>query len=157
MPRPVDWTSLLPDALTQLRAMTSQTVYRGTLEQIFHIPRRTAIRLMHEFGGEQAGRTFLLDRQKLIGQLEQRVAPKEPLPSQVRRQHRAAATFSFPDVRTSERRRALDLPEAIQIRPGSFHIDNAGLDDLCVQLWIFLETCQDDRAAVEALLDGTAP
>src|ERR1035438_3104862 len=48
MPRPIDWTPLIPDALIQLRALTSQTVYRGTLERIFKIPRRTAIRLMHE-------------------------------------------------------------------------------------------------------------
>jgi hypothetical protein len=156
MARPVDWTPLLPDALAQLRAMTSKTVYRGTLEQIFKIPRRTAIRLMHEFGGEQAGRTFLLDRQKLIEQLEQRAAPEQLQPSHVRRQQREAAVFSFPDVRTPERRRAAELPAAIQIRPGYFAVENAGLEDLCAQLWVFLETCKDDRAAVEALLEGTA-
>jgi hypothetical protein len=156
MARPVDWTPLIPEALAQLRAMTSQTVYRGTLEQIFKIPRRTAIRLMHEFGGEQAGRTFLLDRQKLIEQLEQRAAPETPLASQVRRQQREAAAFTFPDVRTPERRRAADLSAAIQLRPGYFAIENAGLEDLCAQLWVFLETCKDDREGVEALLEGTA-
>jgi hypothetical protein len=155
MPRPVDWTPLIPEALAQLRAMTSQTVYRGTLEKIFKIPRRTAIRLMHEFGGEQAGRTFLLDRQKLIEELEQRAAPKEPRPSQLRRQHREAAGFSFPDVRTPERRRAADLPTAIHVRPGYFAVENAGLDDLCALLWVFVETCKDDREGVEALLEGS--
>jgi len=154
MARPVDWTSLLPEALPQLRAMTSKTVYRGTLEQIFKIPRRTAIRLMHEFGGERAGKTFLLDREKLIEQLEQRAAPQAPLPSQIRRQHREAAAFHFADVRIPERRRAIDLPAAIQIRRGHFSIENAGLEDLCAQLWVFLETCKDDAAAVEALLEG---
>jgi hypothetical protein len=156
MPRPIDWTPLLPNALTQLRAMTSKIIYRGTLEDIFNIPRRTAIRLMHEFGGELAGATFVLDRQKLIEQLEQRAAPKEPLPSQVRRQHREAAAFTFPDVRTLERRRATSLPSAIELRPGYFAVENAGLEDLCAQLWVFLETCKDDRAGVEALLEETS-
>jgi hypothetical protein len=55
----------LPEALVQLRALTSPTVYSGTLERIFKIPRRTAIRLTHGFGGERAGRTFPLDRRKL--------------------------------------------------------------------------------------------
>ena|SRR5450631_3377232 len=136
--------------------MTSNTVYRGTLEQIFKVPRRTAIRLMHEFGGEQAGRTFLIGRQKLIEQLEERAAPLRLQPSQVRRQQKEAARFSFPDVRTPERRRAADLPAAIQIGPGHFAIENAGLEDLCAQLWVFIETCKDDREGVEALLEGTS-
>jgi hypothetical protein len=117
MARPVDWTPLIPEALAQLRALTSNTVYRGTLERIFKVPRRTAIRLMHEFGGERAGRAFPLDRRKLIRQLEERAAPPEPLPSQVRRQHREAEAFRFPDVRSLERRRAAGLPAAIHIRP----------------------------------------
>ncbi|MGH9640061.1 MAG: segregation and condensation protein A [Bryobacteraceae bacterium] len=55
---------------------------------------------MHEFGGEKAGRTFLLDRRKLIEQLEQLAVPGELHPSQVRRQQKEAVGFSFPDVRT---------------------------------------------------------
>jgi hypothetical protein len=156
MARPLDWTPLIPEALAQLRAMTSQTVYRGTLETIFKIPRRTAIRLMHEFGGEQAGRTFLLDRQKLIAQLEQFAAPGQLSPSQVRRQQREASAFSFPDVRTPERRRAGDLPPSIQLRPGFFGVETTGLEDLCAQLWLFIETCKDDRAGVEALFQESS-
>jgi len=155
MARPVDWTLLLPDALAQLRAMTSPIVYRGTLEQIFKVHRRTAIRLLHEFGGERAGSTFVIDREKLITKLEEFAAPKEPQPSQIRRQQREAAAFTFPDVRTLERRRVDDLPAAIQLRPGYFAVENAGLEDLCAQLWVFLETCKDDRPGVEALLEGT--
>jgi hypothetical protein len=74
----------------------------------------------------------------------------------VRRQHREAEAFRFPDVRSLERRRAAGLPAAIHIRPGHFAVENAGLADLCAQLWVFLETCQDDRAGVEALLEGTS-
>jgi hypothetical protein len=156
MARPVDWTPLLPEALERLRAMTSQTVYRGTLETIFKVPRRTAIRLMHEFGGERAGRTFPLDRQKPIEELERRAAPEELSPSQARRQQREAVRFSFPDVRAPEPRRALDPPAAIRIRAGCFAVETAGLEDLRAQLWVFLETRQDDRAGVEALLAGSA-
>lgn len=153
MPRPVDWTPLLPQALAQLRAMTSKTVYRGTLEQLLKVHRRTAIRLMHEFGGERAGNTFLIDREVLIARLTERAAPEEPSPSQVRRQHGEAAAFTFPDVRTPERRLAADLPAAIQIQTGSFVVETAGLEHLCAQLWVFLETCKDDREGVEALLE----
>jgi hypothetical protein len=156
MPRPVDWTPLIREALAQLRALTSPTVYRGTLETIFKLPRRTAIRLMREFGGERAGRTFPLDRRKPIKELERRAAPAELSPSQVRRQQREAVRFRFPDVRAPAPRRALDLPAAIHIRPGCFAVETAGLADLRAQLWVFLETCQDDRPGVEALLAGSA-
>jgi hypothetical protein len=152
MARPLDWTARIPDALTQLRAMTSQTVYRGTLEQIFQIPRRTAIRLMHEFGGEQAGRTFLLDRQKLMAHLESLAPPTLPQPSHVRRQHREAAAFTFPVVPTPERRRAAALPPAVRLGSGQLLIQAATLEELCAHLWILLETCREDREGIEAQL-----
>ena len=156
MARPVDWTALIPDALVQLRAMTSHTVYRGTLEQLFCIPRRTAIRLMHEFGGEQAGRTFLLDRQKLIEQLEERIVPEPLYPSQVRRQQGEAAAFTFPAVPTPERRRTKALPPEVRVGSGQILIQAATLDELCARLWVLLETCQDDREGIEAQLRGTS-
>ena len=61
MPKPSDWTPLISHALQQLRAMRSTVVDRATLEQLLKIHRRTAIRLMHQLGGEQAGKTFLVD------------------------------------------------------------------------------------------------
>ena len=152
MARPVDWTALIPDALVQLRAMTSHTVYRGTLEQLFCIPRRTAIRLMHEFGGEQAGRTFLLDRQKLIEQLEEHPVPQQLSPSQVRRQQGEAAAFTFPAVPTPERRRADALPPEVRLHSGQLTIQAGTLEELCARLWILLETCQDDREGIQAQL-----
>ena len=142
--------------LLQLRAMTSQTVYRGTLEQLFKIPRRTAIRLMHEFGGEQAGRTFLLDRQKLIQQLEAYVVPEPLFPSQVRRQQGEAAAFTFPAVPTPELRRADTLPPEVRVESGQIFIKAATLEELCTHLWILLETCQDDREGIQAQLRGAS-
>jgi hypothetical protein len=159
MPKPIDWTPLIPTVLLQLGAMTSEVVDRGALEKLFHIERRTAIRLMHRFGGYQLGKTFVLDRQKLIAALGEfgSAAKGARTPSQIRREHGAAAEFTFPDVRTPERRRAADLPAAIRLEAGFFSVENAGLEDLCAQLWVFLETCKDDRAAVEARLEGTPP
>lgn len=45
-------------------------VDRAGLETLLHVSRRAAIRLMHRFGGYQAGRTFLIAREDLARQLE---------------------------------------------------------------------------------------
>ncbi len=50
MPKPVDWTPLVPDALTALRQMTAPVVDRTTLETLLKIQRRTAIRLLTSIG-----------------------------------------------------------------------------------------------------------
>ena len=50
MPKPNDWTPLIPHALQQLRALRGKVVDRAALQQLLKIHRRTAIRLMHQLG-----------------------------------------------------------------------------------------------------------
>jgi hypothetical protein len=157
MPKPSDWTPLIPYALQQLRIMRSRVIDRSTLQQLLKIHRRTAIRLMHQLGGEQAGKTFLVDRVHLIRELEAFLpsdAPNYPprISSQVRRLHAEADQFRFPSVSAVERRTCDHLPGTIQVGPGKLIIETTGLRDLCAQLWILLETCKDDRAALEQRL-----
>ncbi len=70
MPRPPQWFPHLASALDQLRASPAPVLDRASLEQLFHLSRRSAIRLMNAFGGYQAGRTFLIGRLDLIQALE---------------------------------------------------------------------------------------
>jgi len=127
MPKPVDWTPLVPDALTALRQMTAPVVDRTTLETLLKIQRRTAIRLLHQLGGQQLGKTLLIPREQLIRELEAylpRDAAEVPArnlahtPSQIRRLHREAESFRFPDVRGSERRTVDRLPAAVNLGLG---------------------------------------
>ena len=161
MPKPVDWTPLVPDALTALRQMTAPVVDRTTLETLLKIQRRTAIRLLHQLGGQQLGKTLLIPREQLIRELEAylpRDAAALPArsPSQIRRLHREAEHFRFPDVRGSERRTVDQLPAAVQLGLGRLTIEVADLRDLCAQLWVLLETCKDDWEGVEKKLEGSA-
>jgi hypothetical protein len=161
MPKPVDWTPLVPDALTALRQMTAPVVDRTTLETLLKIQRRTAIRLLHQLGGQQLGKTLLIPREQLIRELEAylpRDAAAMPAhtASQIRRLHREAESFRFPDVRGSERRTAEGLPAAVQLGLGRLTIEVADLRDLCAQLWVLLETCKDDWEGVEKKLEGSA-
>jgi hypothetical protein len=161
MAKPVDWTPLVPAALTALRQMTAPVVDRTTLEALLKIQRRTAIRLLHQLGGQQLGKTLLIPREQLIHELEA-FLPRDDAaefpartPSQIRRLHREAESFRFPDVRGSERRTADQLPAAVQLGLGRLTIEVADLRDLCAQLWVLLETCKDDWEGVEKRLEGS--
>jgi hypothetical protein len=161
MPKPVDWTPLVPDALTALRQMTAPVVDRTTLETLLKIQRRTAIRLLHQLGGEQLGKTLLIPREQLIRELEAYLPRDDAeIPartaSQIRRLHREAESFRFPDVRGVERRTVDELPAAVQLGLGRLTIEVADLRDLCAQLWVLLETCKDDWEGVEKKLEGSA-
>jgi hypothetical protein len=162
VPKPVDWLPLLPSAIEQLRNMNAKVVDRAALEQVFKIHRRTAIRLMHQFGGVRAGKTFLVDREILVQKLEALLAqqtglgPDSRTPAQIRRAYGGAEQFHFPDVRTPNRRTAAQLPPSIQIIPGRLTVDAGSLPELCAQLWIFLETCHEDREGIEAKLEQPA-
>ena len=60
MPRSPQWFHQLASALAQLQTFPAPVVDRASLEEMLQISRRSAIRLLHEFGGYQAGRTFLI-------------------------------------------------------------------------------------------------
>ena len=159
MGKSIDWTPLIPSALQSLRASGEAVVDRSTLERLLKIHRRTAIRLLHRFGGRQAGQNLFLERERLIAALELFLPADEGAlpartPGQLRRQHREAEQFRFPDVRSLEVRSAAALPGAIQIARGRVTLEVADLRDLCAQLWVLLETCKDDWEGVERLLEG---
>jgi hypothetical protein len=69
MPRKSEWFSRVPEALELLAAFPAPFLDRLALEKLLGLHRRVAIRLMHRFGGYQAGRTFLIEREKLISGL----------------------------------------------------------------------------------------
>ncbi len=161
MAKPVDWTPLVPDALTALRQMTAPVVDRTTLETLLKIQRRTAIRLLHQLGGQQLGKTLLIPREQLIRELEAylpRDAAELPARTPVRFAVSTAKpnSFRFPDVRGSERRTVDQLPAAVNLGLGRLTIEVADLRDLCAQLWVLLETCKDDWEGVEKKLEGSA-
>ena len=69
MPRKSEWLQQLPSALEELRRFPAPVVDRAALQKLLRVERRTAIRLLHRFGGFQAGKTFLIDRVELIAAL----------------------------------------------------------------------------------------
>src|SRR5450759_349636 len=70
MPAKPEWLLRLPEIRAELEHLSVPVVDRAGIERIFGLRRRRAIELMHEFGGYQAGRTFLLDRARLLEALQ---------------------------------------------------------------------------------------
>src|ERR1700691_390656 len=71
MPAKAQWLLRVPEILEELRALDVPVVDRAVCEGLFRLRRRRAIDLMRCFGGYQTGRTFLIDRPRLVAQLEQ--------------------------------------------------------------------------------------
>src|SRR5580692_9332215 len=71
MPAKAQWLLRVPEILAELSALDVPVVDRAVCERLFRLRRRRAIDLMRFFGGYQSGRTFLIDRPKLLVQLEQ--------------------------------------------------------------------------------------
>lgn len=71
MPRTSEWYQRVPSVLLQLRELPFPVVDRATIETLFRVSRRQAIRILVHFGAIQSGRCLWLDRLELIHQLEQ--------------------------------------------------------------------------------------
>src|ERR1700728_153047 len=71
MPAKAQWLLRVPEILEELRALDVPVVDRAVCEGLFRLRRRRGIDLMRCFGGYQTGRTFLIDRPRLVAQLEQ--------------------------------------------------------------------------------------
>src|ERR1039458_733211 len=65
-----EWLLRLPEIRAELEHLDVPVVDRAGIEHLFGLRRRRAIELMHQFGGYQAGRTFLVDRARLLEALQ---------------------------------------------------------------------------------------
>ena len=64
-----EWLLRLPEIRAELEHLDVPVVDRAGIEHIFGLKRRRAIELMHQFGGYQAGHTFLVDRARLLEEI----------------------------------------------------------------------------------------
>lgn len=144
MPRQNEWYQHLPAALVALRALPCPVVDRATIETLFRLGRRQAIRFLASFGGYQSGKAYLLDRLELIQQLEALL--EDPGFRQDRARRRRIATMadglqkdwvarqtpvSLPQVRV---RGFSDLPDAIRLNEGRLEIRFATQEELLSHL-----------------------
>jgi hypothetical protein len=161
MPAPRQWLLRVPQIVERLKVLTVPVIDRALVEKLFDLKRRQAIELLHQFGGFQAGRTFLIDRQHLIAKLEHiRQQPefayehqrKQRLSGMIEeaRRHRTGARIVLPVRPDALRRRMSDLPPGIQLESGRLIVQFEKVEDLLAKLFELARAAHNDFEAFSA-------
>ena len=154
----------LPRIIEELRLLQVPVLDRAAIEKLFGLKRRQAIQLLHRFGGYQAGRTFLVDRQELVEQLEA-IRDGETFRYEQRRRRRLvvelesvrkylrAAAVKIP-LRPQARYQIDGLPPDVDLQPGQLRVEFDGVEDLLAKLYELAQSAAQDfvrfRNAVES-------
>lgn len=168
MPAQPQWLLRVPEIIEELSALDIPVVDRAIIESIFKVRRRRALQLLASFGGYQAGRTFLVDRRKLICALRQIEASprfyyekrrKERLGSLLEkaRQHLAAARVSIPVEADTFTRKTTDLPEGIRLERGRLTVEFQTAEELLKHLFELAQSIANDYERFRFLVEPPPP
>ena len=160
MPAKAQWLLRVPEILEELAALDVPVLDRAACERLFRLRRRRAIDLIRGFGGYQAGRTFLVDRPKLVAQLE-RIRDSPDFKMEWRRKERladrldairrlqAGARVAIPLEPETLRQRLPDLPPGVGLSPGELHIQFESSEELLRKLFALAQAIANDYEAFE--------
>jgi hypothetical protein len=160
MPAKARWLLRVPEIVAELSALDVPVVDRAVCERLFGLRRRRAIDLIRSFGGYQAGRTFLVDRPKLIAQLEQ-IRDGADFKTEWRRKERlaerldairrlqTAARIAIAVEPETLRRRLPDLPSGVSLAAGELHIQFQSPEELLAKLFALAQAIANDYEAFE--------
>ena len=165
MPAKPEWLLRLPEIRAELEHLDVPVVDRAGIEHIFGLRRRRAIELMHQFGGYRAGRTFLVDRARLLEAL-QSLESREDYAAEKRRrerlgdvveasrEHLIAMRVRIP-VRAAVARASLDrLAPGVILLPGLLSIEFRHPVELLEKLYGLAQAITHDFEKFEGLLPG---
>ena len=140
-------------------------VDRAGIERLFGLRRRRAIELMHQFGGYQAGRAFLVDRARLLEALQSLESQEDYAVEKRRRErlqdvveasreHMISTRVRIP-VRAAAARASLDrLAPGVLLLPGMLTIEFRHPIELLEKLYGLAQTIGHDFERFEGLLTG---
>ena len=160
-----EWLLRLPEIRTELEHLEVPIVDRAGIERISGLKRRRAIELMHEFGGYQAGRTFLLDRARLLEALQSLESGEDYSVEKRRRgrlrdvveaswEHLILTQVRVP-VRAVAMRPSLDrLAPGVLLMPGMLSIEFQHPIELLEKLYGLAQAISHDFEKFEELLPG---
>jgi len=158
MPAQPQWLLHLPEIIAEFGAMDAPVVDRAVLERVFRLRRRRAIDLMAQFGGYQAGRTFVVDRQQLIAKLERirsgsefafERQRKENLAQELERvrRFRVGAKVSIPIEKQEVEWKAPAFPPGIDLAAGRLTVAFGTAEDLVLKLYGLAQAAAQDFEA----------
>jgi hypothetical protein len=167
MPKLPMWYLRVPAILAQLRTPGAPPFLdRPAVETLFGVSRRQAIRLLAQANGYQVGKTFLVERQSLIGFLESLEDSGAASEARVRKQRVATALNEVANHAVAQRvqvrahpdalrREPAGLPAAIQlVAPGKLQISYERAEDLLAQIVELAAAAANDFPAFRRLYEG---
>ena len=165
MPAKPEWLLRLPEIRAELEHLDVPVVDRAGIEHIFGLKRRRAIELMHQFGGYHTGRTFLVDRARLLEALQSQESREDYSVEKRRRErlgdvveasreHLIAMRVRIP-VRATAARASLDrLAPGVLLLPGMLSIEFQHPVELLEKLYELAQAISHDFDKFEELLPG---
>lgn len=167
MPKLPLWYLRVPEILAQLRTDGAPPFLdRPAVEKLFRVSRRQAIRLLGCANGYQVGKTFLVERQSLIGFLDSLENSGAAPEARARKRSVAAALNEVVHYATAQQvrvatrpgvfdRRPDSLPAAIElVAPGKLQISYQDAEDLLAQLVELAAAAANDFPAFQKLYEG---
>lgn len=160
MPAKAQWLLRIPEILEELSGLDVPVVDRAVCERLFRVRRRRAIDLIRWFGGYQAGRTFLVDRARLVALLEKlRDSPdfklewqrKERLSAKLDEMRRlqAGTHVAVPVGLEVFGQRLPDLPAGVALGAGTLQIQFESPEELVGKLFALAQAIANDYEAFE--------
>lgn len=164
MPTVPEWFLRLPEIVDDLERLTTPVVDRAVFESVFRVRRRRAIQLLHQFGGYQIGRTFVIDRASLISQLKSKAGGAAFDYEQKRKtrildelevaRRQAPGRKVRIAVSSDVHERVIDgLPAGIHLKPGELRIEFFGTEDLLRHLFELSQAIANDYQRFESLVE----
>jgi hypothetical protein len=167
MPAQPHWLLHLPQIIAELEHLDAPVVDRASFEKVFTVGRRRAIQLMHRFEGHQVGRTFLIDRHRLLDRLRaeqsganfdhehtRRLKVVEEL-DRLRKLSPGRGIRIPVEAKVRDNRLA-DLPSGIHLKPGELRLEFTGTENLLRQLFELSQAILNDYRRFEEVIEGRA-
>ena len=166
MPAKSSWLLNIPAIRSMLAEVTLPVIDRAVIQSVFGLGRRQAIALLHRFGGYQAGNAFLVERIRLIGELDQIAESRNYQQETARREKLASAVAKLQCARRAHEVRIEVSPEAFSTRmstlskavhlvPGRLEVEFSGSEDLLTKLFTLAQAAANDYDGFRNASDGT--
>jgi hypothetical protein len=136
---------------------------RTSIESLFGVRRRQALKLVHTLGGYRVGNVLLAPREAVVDFLDATLHGKQYRAERIRRErvidsieearreiHARKVTFKVPV--SPPRRTLAELPEGVHLSPTELQVTFAGAQDLLEKLFALSRAMAADFARFEVLV-----
>lgn len=160
MPRHSEWIHRIPDVLAELHAIPSPTIDRRTIESLFHVSPRQALRILSTLGCYAAGKSLLIERHDLAAKLEALLSTDSVRIEQSRhervsrhleryRKEQRARRIRIPVAPQTASAHIASLPPGVTLYPGTLHIQFTSAQDLLSKLFTLGQAIANDYPSFE--------